>query len=119
VPAIDGPSIAEVDLIHKLTIGHFDTEALKDRRLIVLRPLDMGVVTRLLREVGQVIDGGGVTLGGHAIEVKEGYVVCPWLMPRRNQPAEEFASRLRQETGCVLYDAGRREVVTPEQFASW
>jgi hypothetical protein len=106
-------------LIHKLTIGHFDAEALKDRRLVVLRPLDMSVVTRLLREVGQVSDDGCATLGGHAVEVKEGYVVCPWLMPLRNQPAEDFARRLHQETGCVLYDAGRREIVTPEQFAGW
>ena len=106
-------------MIHKLTIGHFDVEALKDRRLVVLRPLDMSVVTRLLREVGQVSDDGQVTLGGHALEVKDGYVVCPWLMPRRNQPAEEFARRLQQETGCLLYDASRREILTPQQFTSW
>jgi hypothetical protein len=99
-------------LIHKLTIGHFDAEALRDRRLVVLRPLDMSVVARLLKEVGQVSEDGRATLGGHAVELKEGYVVCPWLMPRRNQPAEEFARRLHQETGCVLYDAGRRETVS-------
>lgn len=106
-------------MIHKLTIGHFDVDALRDRRLVVLRPLDMSMVTRLLREIGQVNDDGRATLGGHAVEVKEGYVVCPWLMPLRNQPAEEFARRLHQETGCALYDAGRRAIVTPEQFAGW
>jgi hypothetical protein len=106
-------------LIHKLTIGHFDVEALRERRLVVLRPLDLSAVTRLLGEVGQVSDDGRATLGGHAVEVKEGYVVCPWFMPLRNQPTEEFARRLRRETGCVLYDAGRREIVTPEQFADW
>jgi hypothetical protein len=107
-------------LIHQLIIGHFDAEALKDRRLVVLRPLDMSVVTRLLKEFGQITDDGRAILGGHAVEiVKDGYVVCPWLMALRNQPAEEFARRLHQETGCVLYDAGRREIITPEQFATW
>jgi hypothetical protein len=106
-------------LIHRLTIGHFDVEALKDRRLVVLRPLDMTVVTRLLREVGQVGEDGRATLGGQAVEVKKGYIVCPWLMAQRVRPTEEFARRLREETGCVLYDAGRREIVTPEQFAGW
>ncbi len=106
-------------MIHKLTIGHFDAEALQERRLVVLRPLDMSVVTRLLREIGAVSDDGRATLGGHTVEVKEGYVVCPWLMPLRNQPAEEFARRLHQETGCMLYDDGRRQIVTPEQFAGW
>jgi hypothetical protein len=106
-------------LIHKLTIGHFDLEALKNRRLVVLRPLDMGVVTRLLNEIAQVSDDGQALLGGHALEVKEGYVICPWLMPQRNKPAEEFARRVYQETGCVLYDAARRETVTPEEFSRW
>ena len=106
-------------MIHKLTIGHFDLEALKDRRLIVLRPLEMSVVTRLLREVGQVSEDRGASLGGHGVQEKDGYLICPWLMPLRNAPAEEFAKRLHQETGCVLYDAGRREVVTPEEFADW
>jgi hypothetical protein len=106
-------------MIHKLTIGHFDTEALKDGRLVVLRPLDMTVVTRLLQEFGQVNDQGRATLGGHAIEIKNGYIVCPWLMAQRVLPTEGFASRLSQETGCVLYDAGQREIVPLEQMAGW
>ena len=106
-------------MIHKLTIGHFDVEALKKGRLVVLRPLDMTVVTRLLQEVGQAGEHGRASLGGHAVEVKDGYLVCPWLMAQRVLATEEFARRLHQETGCVMYDAGRREIVTPEQMAGW
>ena len=106
-------------MIHKLTMGHFDVEALKNRRLVVLRPLDMTVVTRLLREVGQVSEPGHASLGGHAVEIKDGYIVCPWLMAQRVLATEEFARRLQQETGCVLYDTGRRETVTLEQMAGW
>jgi hypothetical protein len=106
-------------VIHKLTMGHFDIEALKNRRLVVVRPLDMNAVTRLLQEVGQVDEQGRTTLGGHAIEVKNGYIVCPWLMAQRVLATEEFARRLQQETGCVFYDAGRRELVSLEQMAGW
>jgi hypothetical protein len=106
-------------VIHKLTIGHFDVETLKKGGLVVLRPLDMTVVTRLLQEVGQVGEQGRATLGGHAVEVKDGYLVCPWLMAQRVLATEEFARRLHQETGCVLYDAGRREIVPLEQMAGW
>jgi hypothetical protein len=94
-------------------------EALKTRRLIVLRPLDMSVVARLLQECGQVDQDGRASLGGHAVEIKDGYVVCPWLMVHRVVAAEHFARRLQQETGCVLYDTTRREIVTLEQMASW
>jgi hypothetical protein len=55
-------------------------------------------------------------LGGHAVEVRDRYVVCPWLAAQPVLTAEEFAKRLHQETGCVMYDAGRREIVTPEQM---
>jgi hypothetical protein len=106
-------------MIHKLTMGHFDVEALKNRKLVVLRPLDVGVVMRLLREVGQVSEQDRASLGGHAVEVKDGYVVCPWLMAERVLATEEFARRLQQETGCVLYDATRREIVTLAQMAGW
>ena len=106
-------------MIHKLTLGHFDIEALKKGRLVVLRPLDRTVVGRLLQEVGQVDEQGRASLGGHAVEVKEGYLVCPWLMAQRVLATEEFARRLHEETGCVMYDATRREIVTLEQMASW
>jgi hypothetical protein len=106
-------------MLHKLTMGHFDSEALKNRRLVVLRPLDMNVVTRLLREVGQVSENGRASLGGHAVEFKDGYIVCPWLMPEQVLATEEFARRLQQETGCILYDATCREIVTPEEMAGW
>src|SRR5438445_6310776 len=106
-------------MIHKLTLGHFDVDALKDRRLLILRPLDMSVVTRLLRELGNVSTDGRASLGGHAVEVKDGYIICPWLMAERVHATEEFARRLHQETGCILYDAARREVVTLEEMADW
>jgi len=106
-------------MIHKLTMGHFDVEGLKERRLSVLRPLDMGVVRRLLKELGTVSEDGRLALGGHAVEAKDGYIVCPWLMAERVLATEEFARRLQQETGCVLYDAARREVVTLDEMAEW
>jgi hypothetical protein len=106
-------------MIHKLTMGHFDIEALKDRKLVVLRPLDLNIVTRLLQELGHVGEDGRASLGGHVVEIKDGYIVCPWLMAQRVHAAEKFARRLQQETGCVLYDAARREIVTLEQMAGW
>ena len=106
-------------MIHKLTLGHFDVEALKSGRMVVIRPLDNSVVMRLLREVGQVDESGCATLGGYALEVEEGYIICPWLMAGRVVATEEFARRLHQETGCVMYDSGRREIVRLEQMAEW
>ena len=40
-------------------------------------------------------------------------------MAQRVLATEEFARRLQQETGCVLYDAGRREIVTLGQMTDW
>lgn len=106
-------------MIHNLTLGHFDIEALKNRKKVVLRPLDWNVVTRLLQELGTVDESGRATLGGCAVEVKEGYIVCPWLLAKRVEAGEEFARRLHQETGCVMYDETRHEIVRLEQMADW
>jgi hypothetical protein len=106
-------------MIHKLAMGHFDVDALKIRKFVVGRPLDMNVVKRLLQEVGEVAEDGRASLGGHPIEIKDGYIICPWLMAQRVAETEEFARRIQQETGCLLYDTGRREVVTLEEMAGW
>ncbi len=106
-------------MIHKLAVGHFDVEALMNGRLVVVRPLEMAVVTRLLQELGQVDEQGRASLGGHRVELKDGYLACPWLMAERVIATEDFARRLHQETGCVLYDVGRREIVPLEQMAGW
>lgn len=105
-------------MLHKLAMGHFDVEAMNDHRLVVMRPLDMDVVTRLLREVGDVDDDGRARLGGHAVEFKVGYIVCPWIMPEWVEVTEEFARRLCHETGCVKFDVGRREVVPIDRLGS-
>jgi hypothetical protein len=39
-------------MVHHLTIGYLDPDAVRERRVVVLKPLDMGVVDRLLREWG-------------------------------------------------------------------
>ena len=65
----------------------------------------------LFHGLGDHAESSFATLGGHVLEIKEGYIVCPWLLAQRVGATEEFARRLHQETGCVMYDAGRREIV--------
>jgi hypothetical protein len=61
-------------MIHKLTLGHFDIEALKDRKLVVMRPLDMSVVTSLLKELGQVSDDGRPSQGRRTKPGRKGHI---------------------------------------------
>ncbi len=92
-------------MIHNLTIGHLDPDAIADRRAVVLRPLDTQVALRHLGALGRVDGAGRWTLDGLPVEQKNGYLVCRWLVgPRRNRVAEEFAIRLNRETGCLLSD---------------
>ena len=73
------------------------------------QPLDdMGIVSRLLGEFGET---GRPTIGGSQIELHDGYLVCPWLMPSPVPGIAEFALRLQEEIGCVLTDADRCTIV--------
>jgi hypothetical protein len=68
-------------MLHDLTLGHLDINALRECRAVAMRPLDMGVIAQLLGELGGVDYEGRPTLRGGRVEVGNGYVIVPWLMP--------------------------------------
>jgi len=104
-------------MIHILTMGHLDPSAVRRRQVIVQKPLDMGIVNRLLSELGGRDVQGRPTLDGQRVEVSDGIVVCRWRVGGyRNRVAEEFALRLLRQTGCVLADREHSQVIEPEQL---
>jgi len=104
-------------MIHILTMGHLDPAAVGRRQAIVLRPLDMGIINRLLQELGGTDEQGRPTLDGVPVEIKDGTVACRWLIGGYcNRVAEEFALRLQKETGCVLPDREHCRTIEPEQL---
>src|SRR5262245_44143015 len=107
----------ETLMIHILTMGHLDPSAVGRRQAIVLRPLDLGIVDRLMRELGGRDEKGRPTLDGVPVETKDGTVACRWWVGGHcNRVAEEFALRHQEETGCVLADREHSRVIEPEQL---
>jgi Uma2 family endonuclease len=104
-------------MLHTLAIGHFNSAALRDRRIIVDFPLKADNVQRWLHQFAR-IDNNVATFDGREVEFHDGYIVCPWLMPRLIPAAAQFAERLQQETGCFLYDLGRHELVRVDDLWS-
>jgi hypothetical protein len=104
-------------MIHRLTLGHLDSEAIvNDRIVTVQRPLDTRIVHRLLVELGKVDREGRWTLGDDTVKFHDGYLVIPWQGGWRNRIAEEFAVRLHRETDCVLADREHARVISPKQL---
>jgi hypothetical protein len=103
-------------MIHDLTIGHLDRAGVTVRRRTVLKPLEMDVVNRLLKELGGTDAEGNPTLEGAKVRFEDGTVVVPWLGGWTNRIAEEFALRMQRETGCLIVDLGHRYVVEPDQL---
>jgi hypothetical protein len=103
-------------MIHALTMGHIDADAVGHRRAAVRQPLDMGIVERLLGELGEADVEGCWRLGGSKVEFYEGYIAVPWLGGGTNYVAEEFALRLQRDTACVLADREHGRVIAPEQL---
>jgi hypothetical protein len=97
-------------MIHNLTAGHLDKDG------AITRPLDMGVVRKLLTEIGGTDADGGPTLGGWKVRFEDGCVILPWLGGRANRVAEEFALRLHRETGCSLADREHGRLIEPAQL---
>jgi hypothetical protein len=104
-------------MIHILTMGHLDPAAVSRRQAIVLRPLDLDIVSRLLQELGGRDELGRSTLDDLPVEIKDGTVACRWLIGGYcNHVAEEFALRLHKETGCVLADREHSRLIEPDQL---
>jgi hypothetical protein len=105
-------------MIHRLTIGHLDPDAVRERRVVVTRPLDMGIVTRLLGEFGEPDAAGRPNISGRPVEIHDGYLVCPWLMPSPIPGVAEFALKLQEQTGCLMADVHHATVVDRELLLS-
>ena len=103
-------------MIHNITAGHFDPTAVLERRETVEKPIDMRIVRRLLRQLGETADDGTPTLGGGKVRWERGCVIVPWLGGRTNHVAEEFAIRLQHMTGCTLADREHGRPIDPGQL---
>ena len=103
-------------MIHRLTIGHLDPSAVEEGRLVVTKPLARDVVTRLLDEFGKPGPDGRPPLDTARVELHDGYLVCPWLMPYPVPGVTEFALRLQEETGCILADVSGCAVIDREKL---
>jgi hypothetical protein len=103
-------------MIHDLTIGHLDPAGIPECRRTVLKPLERDVVDRLLKELGETDNEGHPTLGGARVRFGDGYLVVPWLGGWTNRVSEEFALRMRRETGCLIADLGHRCIIDPTQL---
>jgi hypothetical protein len=105
-------------MLHNLTVGHLDPGPIvSERRIVVLRPLERAPVDRLLEELATLDPDGSPRLEGGKVEVREGYLVCPWRIGGwHNRTAEEFVLRLQQATGCILADREHSRIIQPEQL---
>jgi hypothetical protein len=103
-------------MIHDITAGHFEPEAVIELNETIFRPIDMRIVRRLLRELGATDADGDPTLDGWKVRFERGCVIVPWLGGRTNYVAEEFAIRLQRETGCTLADREHGRVIDPQKL---
>ena len=77
----------------------------------------MDVAWRLLNELGGSDEDRVPTLRRGRVDLRDGYLVCPWHIGGwQNRTAEEFALRLQQETGCTLADREHSRLIEPGEL---
>ena len=79
-------------MLHRLTIGHLDPVAVERRQTVPTKALDMDVVHRHLRDLGERDADGTMTLGGCKVQFENGAVRCLWKGGCINRLAEEFSA---------------------------
>ncbi len=93
-------------MIHYLTVGHLDAEALGQCAAVATRPLDETTVRRVLAE-----------FPGIKAERKDGYMVLPWHGLGPVGVSEAFALRLHELTGCLIADRRNGRLIEPEALS--
>ena len=96
-----------MSLVHDLTVGYLDADALRQRIARSTRPLDDAVVDRVLAE-----------FPGLQIERHDGYLIVPWHGREDGARGEAFASRIQEQTGCMVADRRNGRVVVFSRTAS-
>ena len=93
-------------MVHYLTVGHLDPEALRQCAAMAITPLDETTVRRVLAE-----------FPGIKAECKDGYVVLPWHGLGPVAVSEAFALRLHELTGCLIADRRNGRLIEPEALS--
>ncbi|MGP0066352.1 MAG: hypothetical protein ACLQGP_22535 [Isosphaeraceae bacterium] len=90
-------------MIHDLTLGHLDLEALRGCAAVASRPLDESMVRCVLAEFPDV-----------KAERKGGYIILPWHGLGSVDVSEAFALRLHELTDCLIADRRNGRLIEPE-----
>jgi len=94
------------DVIHYLTVGHLDPEALRKYAAVATRSLDQTTARRAPAE-----------FTGINAEHKDGYMVLPWRGLGPVGVSTAFALRLHELTGCLIADRRNGRLIEPEALA--
>jgi hypothetical protein len=89
-----------MSMVHNLTIGHVDPEALRGCVALATRPLDDATIARVLAE-----------FPGLNAERRDGYLIVPWHGREDADRGEAFAARVQAETGCLVADRRNGRIV--------
>jgi hypothetical protein len=93
-------------VIHYLTLGHLDPEALLGCAAVAITPLDETTVRGVMAE-----------FPGIRAESKDGYLVLPWHGLGTVEVSEAFALRLHELTGCLIADRRNGRLIKPEALS--
>lgn len=93
-------------MIHDLTIGHLDSTALRERRVVATKPLGSATVDRILAGFPDL-----------KVEIRDGYVVAPWHGREDGERGATFAALLQSEAGCLVADRRNGRIVELRQVA--
>ncbi len=93
-------------MIHYLTLGHLDPEALRSCAAVATTPLDETTVRSVLAE-----------FPGIMAERKDGYVILPWHGLGPVDVSEAFAPRIHERTGCMIADRRNGRLIAPEELS--
>jgi hypothetical protein len=121
-------------MTHSLFLGYFDV-SVRSFRPMVIKPIDLERVRAILAaycdknadrtlamadsaEEAAESEGGWLgRIGQEDVQVKDGYLICPWLSAGINQASVGFICTLQASLGMQIYEPGDARFFSPESLA--
>lgn len=99
--------VRDMSMVHYLTIGHLDPDAIRGGVAVAMRPLEESAVRTARAQFPTV-----------AVEARDGYLILPWHGLGPTGSSEALARRLHELTGCLIADRRNGRLIDPTTLAS-
>ena len=104
-------------MFHRIHIGYFDVEMIRNRKIVIQKNLPMDLIQPIIDKYVVTSEDGTTTITGELIEISQSSINCPWISIGINVNAVKFVIEIRDKLpDCTLVEFRCGELISIEEL---